>query len=169
MPTPAGRRRHAPRGPGKLIGLAGIAAVIALGGIGLYMNGPQTGPYRLQSLTTEEAAQQADGASTVPKSLSFLVEIPERGGLEIAVRGGGEAVTISEVRLDGTAAGFTVEPAGPIAPGASARIRVDHSLAIGEARNVALVTTAGQVFSREIGRIESALYSTRFGGEPPAP
>ncbi len=173
MTTPGGRRNRAPRAQGKLIGLVGIAAVIAAGGVALYMSGPQTGPYRLQTVSPEAAATQAEPQGAVPKALSFLIEIPERGGLEIAVKGGGEtALTISEVRLDGSPTGFAQQPPGAIAPGASARISVEHTLAIGEVRDVALVTTTGEVFSRQMGRIDSALYTTRFGADtataPPA-
>ncbi len=75
----------------------------------------------------------------------------DQTGIQVLVRAGGsEPMVIAQVAVDDAFWSFAQDPAGPIARGDTAWIRIPYPWVLGEAHLVALLSNTGTVFEHEI-------------------
>lgn len=91
-----------------------------------------------------------NGAPPV-EALTIERTILDETGLQLRVRAGGsEPMVIAQVMVDDAYWRFTQEPAGPIARGSTAWIRVAYPWVLGEAHLVNILSNTGTAFEHEI-------------------
>lgn len=91
-----------------------------------------------------------NGAPPV-EALTVERTVLDQSGLQLLVRAGGsEPMVIAQVQVDDAYWLFTQVPAGPIARGDTAWIRISYPWVLGEAHLVNMVTNTGTAFEHEI-------------------
>ena len=91
-----------------------------------------------------------NGAPPV-EGLTVERTVLDQTGIQVLVRAGGsEPMVIAQVQVDDAFWSFAQDPAGPIARGATAWIRIPYPWVQGEAHLVALLSNTGTVFAHEI-------------------
>ena len=91
-----------------------------------------------------------NGAPPV-EALTVERTILDDTGLQLQVRAGGsEPLVIAQVQVDDAYWKFTQTPAGPVARGNTAWIRIAFPWVLGEAHHVAFVSNTGALFAHEI-------------------
>lgn len=91
-----------------------------------------------------------NGAPAV-EALTVERSILNETGLQLLVRAGGsEPITIAQVMVDDAYWMFAQDPAGPIARGDTAWIRIPYPWVLGEAHLVNIVSNTGTAFEHEI-------------------
>ena len=91
-----------------------------------------------------------NGAPPV-EGLTVERTVLDQTGIQMLVRAGGsQPMVIAQVQVDDAFWIFTQDPAGPIARGATAWIRIPYPWVQGEAHLVALLSNTGTVFAHEI-------------------
>lgn len=92
----------------------------------------------------------SNGAPPV-EGLTVERTILDETGIQVLVRAGGsEPMTIAQVMVDDAYWLFTQEPAGPIARGDTAWIKVPYPWVLGEAHLVNILSSTGTAFEHEI-------------------
>ncbi len=91
-----------------------------------------------------------NGAPPV-EGLTVERTVLDRTGIQVLVRvGGSEPMVIAQVAVDDAFWNFAQDPAGPIARGDTAWVRIPYPWVLGEAHLVALLSNTGTVFEHEI-------------------
>ena len=91
-----------------------------------------------------------NGAPPV-EGLTVERTVLDQTGIQMLVRAGGsQPMVIAQVQVDDAFWSFVQDPAGPIARGATAWIRIPYPWVQGEAHLVALLSNTGTVFAHEI-------------------
>ena len=91
-----------------------------------------------------------NGAPPV-EGLTVERTILDQTGIQVLVRAGGsEPMVIAQVLVDDAYWSFAQDPAGPIARGATAWIRIPYPWVLGEAHLIAVLSNTGTVFEHEI-------------------
>ncbi len=91
-----------------------------------------------------------NGAPPV-EGLTVERTVLDQTGIQVLVRAGGsEPMMIAQVHVDDAFWSFAQDPAGPIARGATAWIRIPYPWVQGEAHLIALLSNTGTVFEHEI-------------------